>query len=137
MPSGQRANRHAEPPRRTDLRRQDKAGHSFKRCYRLTRATDYGRVFRQPYRLSDALFTLLARPNGLGYARLGLAISKKNIKAAVARNRIKRLIRESFRQHRALLPDVDIIVMAKRGANGQTNQSVTRSLQAHWQSLTD
>jgi len=35
---------------------------------------------------------------------------------AVRRNRVKRLLREFFRRHKALLPKQDLIIMAKKGA---------------------
>jgi ribonuclease P protein component len=40
------------------------------------------------------------KPNGLGYARLGLIVSKKFERHAVKRNRIKRILRETFRRNR-------------------------------------
>ena len=111
--------------------------HSFPKNYRLSKSADYAFVFARPAKLADGTFTVLVRPNEIGHARLGLAISKKNIKTAVARNRIKRLIRESFRRHLSLLRSVDIIVLAKRGADKKNNQTVGRSLQAHWKKLVD
>jgi ribonuclease P protein component len=109
--------------------------HSFPRSRRLSKSADYAFVFARPAKLADAIFTVLVRPNEIGRARLGLAISKKNIKTAVARNRIKRLIRESFRQHLFLLSSVDIIVLAKRGADKKNSQTVRRSLRTHWKRL--
>ena len=58
-----------------------------------------GRVFKQALRSRDPLFTVLCRCNNSDLARLGLAISKKHCRRAVGRNRIKRIVRESFRQH--------------------------------------
>lgn len=40
------------------------------------------------------------KPNGLGYARLGLIVSKKIERHAVKRNWIKRILRETFRRNR-------------------------------------
>ena len=57
---------------------------------------------------------LLVRPNGLNHARLGMVIAKKKVRRSVDRNRLKRAIRESFRLHQKLLPQVDIIFMAKQ-----------------------
>ena len=45
---------------------------------------------------------------------MGLAISKKNISTAVRRNKIKRTIRESFRHHKNILKDVDVVVTNKK-----------------------
>jgi ribonuclease P protein component len=63
---------------------------------------------------SNQYFLLLAKPNGLASSRLGLVIAKKNVRLAVQRNRIKRIVRETFRLHRAQ-PAIDIVVLARRG----------------------
>ena len=58
------------------------------------------------------------RPPGNDTARLGLVIAKKLLKRSVDRNRVKRIVREQFRQCRASLPPYDLIVRlaAKPGA---------------------
>jgi ribonuclease P protein component len=56
---------------------------------------------------------LLAAPNGLDYARLGLIVPKKIISTAVGRNRVKRLIRESFRLNQAELVGLDVVARIK------------------------
>ena len=40
-------------------------------------------------------------------------LSKRHIKSAVERNRWRRVIRESFRQHQAMLKGIDIIVLVR------------------------
>ncbi len=59
-----------------------------------------------------------ARPSvGLGEARLGITITKKTAPNAVARNRVKRVLREVFRKERALFPaGCDVVVVGKAGA---------------------
>ena len=78
---------------------------------------------------------MLARPNNLRQSRLGLAIAKRSVRRAVDRNRIKRLIRESFRYHHKELPSLDIVVMAKYNTAASTNSELFTSLEAHWQRL--
>jgi len=68
-------------------------------------------------------------------ARLGLAISKKNAKRAVDRNRIKRIIRESFRLNLQTLPPIDMVVMAKPVTKNADNQQIFYSLEQHWNKL--
>ncbi|NOU00998.1 MAG: ribonuclease P protein component [Gallionella sp.] len=46
-------------------------------------------------------------------SRLGIIASKKNFSKAVDRNRIKRLIREAFRQHSIKTSGLDLVVLVK------------------------
>ena len=61
-----------------------------------------------------------------------MAISMKATGGAVARNRVKRQVRESFRQFRHMLPAVDLVVMARPGIANRTTAEISQSLQAHW-----
>lgn len=56
---------------------------------------------------------MLAAPNGLDYARLGLIVPKRIIATAVGRNRVKRLLRENFRLRQNALVGLDIIAQLK------------------------
>jgi ribonuclease P protein component len=102
---------------------------------RLNQGDDFRRVFRRGKRSKDRFFTILARPNELGDARLGMAISRRNAGSAVNRNRLKRLTRESFRHHKAVLAGFDIVVMSRRDASHADNQTLFESLDRHWQRL--
>jgi ribonuclease P protein component len=75
----------------------------FKRHNRLLNAAAFGRVFEKANRSRDKWFTVLSRKNGGHEARLGLAISKKHCRKSTSRNTIKRIVRESFRQHQATM----------------------------------
>jgi ribonuclease P protein component len=81
------------------------------------------------------MFTVLCRPNDQQDPRLGLAIAKKHCKLATARNRLKRVVRESFRQHQALLAGLDIVVMNQPAARHAKNQELFASLEQHWRRL--
>jgi ribonuclease P protein component len=81
------------------------------------------------------MLTVLARQNDLEYPRLGLAVARKAAGSAVCRNRLKRLIRESFRRRQDQLPAVDCIVMAKPGAASAENRELAASLEQHWQRI--
>src|SRR5271167_944785 len=78
--------------------------------YRLRRPAEFKRAYAQGRRLGNELFTVNAIPNELGCARLGMSVAARNLKAAVARNRIRRLIRESFRRSRSSLPALDLVI---------------------------
>lgn len=105
---------------------------AFPRAHRLLSAEDYRKVFQQAHKASDRWFTVLARPNGGGSARLGLAVAKKQLKKAVDRNRLKRLIRESFRLHPDELRGLDLVVMVRSNAAQQDNASLSTALGRLW-----
>jgi ribonuclease P protein component len=109
--------------------------HGFPRAARLLKADQFRRVFQRARRVQDRSFTILARSNGGQPARLGLAISRKQLRRAVDRNRIKRLVRESFRQRRTSLQGLDLVVMARRDAASLGNGDLAASLERLWASL--
>ena len=109
----------------------------FEKHNRLLDAAAFGRVFERASRSRDRLFTVLCRPNGQETARLGLAISKKQCRKAVARNRLKRIVRESFRQQQQALAGLDVVVLNQRAAAEADNTTLQVSLRRHWQRLDD
>lgn len=108
----------------------------FTRRIRLVSKADYQQVFAQPGRSADVCFTILTRPNTLGFPRLGLAISRKAAKLAVVRNRVKRVVRESFRQQQQRLGGIDIVVMGRFDLSRRDNPELFDSLERHWTRIT-
>ena len=90
-------------------------------------------MFKKATRGRDKWFTVLCRENKGGVARLGLAISKKHCRAATARNRIKRIVRESFRLNQAALAGLDVVVINQPAARTGNNRQLFDSLHGHWQ----
>lgn len=102
----------------------------FERRQRLTEGAQFERVFANPVRSSDRHFTILGCPNDSGITRLGLVVGKRVDKRAVMRNRIKRTIRESFRQQR--LASYDLIVIAKKPAAETGSADLRHALRRLW-----
>jgi len=75
---------------------------------------------------------VIARPNGLGRARLGLAVGVRAAGNAVNRNRVKRVVREAFRHIHQELPAVDLVVNARPAAGKASNADMTASVTALW-----
>ena len=111
----------------------------FSRQSRLLKPAQFRSVFQQPIRSSDDYFRILARANGLEQHRLGMAVSKKACAKAVGRNRIKRVVRENFR-NRMLRPvtekKLDFVILPTNRAANQSNKVLDESLSIHWQKLT-
>jgi len=89
----------------------------------------------QGRRFSDTYFSMSALPNQESHARLGLAIATKTFGSAVARNRIKRIARESFRLNQHILPPLDITVAARAGARSAAPKVLRASLDELWLTL--
>lgn len=106
---------------------------AFKKTQRLLTKNDYNHVFEQAKKIVTSEFIVLFRENNLGYARLGLALSKKVIAKAHDRNRIKRLLRESFRQNE--LPAVDVVFLARQGVAKQTNANINARMGKTWKKI--
>lgn len=85
----------------------------FRRSQRLRRRRDFQRTVRGRCYVADRRLVVYVAANDLGHTRLGTSVGKRT-GPAVTRNRIKRLIRESFRllQH-DLPPGLDLLVIAK------------------------
>ena len=89
---------------------------------------EYNRIFAAGNRFSGACVTLVAArldsSVGIRLAsrpRLGLALAKKQIKRSHERNRVKRLLRESFRANTQRLAGLEFIAMAKTAAQKTPN----------------
>lgn len=107
----------------------------FQRKQRLNSAAEYNNVFKSSCRSRDSQFVVLARRNGRPFPRLGLAISRKTVKTAVSRNKIKRTIRESFRNHADILSGLDIVVLAQKQVKSDEGGYMSQSLKTHWQRI--
>jgi len=86
----------------------------FKKKSRLLKSIHFQYVFSNPCIQITPQINVLSRFNVLGYPRLGLSISRKNIKKSYKRNTIKRLIRETFRLLQHKLISMDFVVIAKK-----------------------
>lgn len=86
---------------------------------RVRARADFDRIFRDGRRVALPLLALHWR-SADGPARLGLAVSRKVDRRAVVRNRIRRVLRDHFRQLRALLPPGDYVLVARPTAAAAT-----------------
>ena len=86
----------------------------YSKTSRLLKSWEYQMVRKMGCKLSTPHFVLLIYGNSLKTSRLGVTVSRK-VGNAIQRNRIKRLIREFFRQHNKIFLDQkDYSIIAKR-----------------------
>lgn len=126
----------------------------FQKKHKLLTKHDFAQVFARPGKQHHGCFTILYRPNQLGFSRLGLAVAKKALRRAVARNIFKRQVRESFRlimlaqdghqdvkqaklagSESLAMKGLDIVVIAKAAAGQQSKQAIRNALDQQWQLL--
>lgn len=107
---------------------------SFKypRESRLLKPSDFEKVFAKARKVDSSFASFFVHSNSGNVARLGLAVSKRNFPKAVTRNRFRRLVRESFRQHQNSLVGFDIVVSVKRQAAFTNNDGFMKGLTKQW-----
>jgi ribonuclease P protein component len=96
---------------------------------RLQRRREFLLVQQQGRRLYSGEVIVLAFESGGTRPRIGITVSSK-IANAVARNRVKRWVREAFRALSAELPPVDLVVVARKGAPEMGLDGARRALAA-------
>jgi len=67
-------------------------------------------ALRESGRVRGRWFVLSARANALPYSRLAVRVAKKVLRSAVARNRVRRCVKEVFRQQRAAFVPADFLI---------------------------
>ena len=82
--------------------------------------------------MGNGFFGVTARLNDEEHPRLGLAVASKLAGGSVERNRIRRVVRESFRLHQHELPAADIVVSARPRSRGASNSELRASIEALW-----
>ena len=108
----------------------------FPRHVRLLNTGDYQSVFNgTTYKIFAGEFLLFAIKRDDNQNRLGLIVAKKTDKRAVGRNRIKRLVRDSFRHHKLPLAGLDIVFLARQGIKELDNSTLYKRLDKAWDQL--
>ncbi|CAL4317559.1 ribonuclease P protein component [Buchnera aphidicola] len=104
---------------------------SFKKKFRLLNKNQYKNVFRNSYVVRFQEILIFGHKNDRKYSRLGISISKKNIKKSYKRNYLKRIIREFFRMNKEKFFRMDFVVCIKKQFS-QTNKIFLKKLEFLW-----
>ena len=107
------------------------------RASRLIRPADFKLTFKDGRRVHQPPISLVYRVNGLAHPRIGLAIGKRQAKLAVERNRVKRQLREDFRQRFEELPALDCVVYLNAGSVSHNNLALRTAIDRIWQKVKD
>ena len=107
-------------------------GAAFGKNRRLLKSSDYTEVFdNNSVRVAHPNLLILSEPNGTETSRLGLVIGKKNVPTAVARNKIKRVVRETFRLTE-LPVAVDLVFLARKDLGKLSSTELATLIQQSW-----
>ena len=104
---------------------------------RLRRKSDFDAAYARGRRLGNGFFGLTVYSNDKGRPRLGLAVAVRTAGGGVERNRIRRIIRESFRLHQHELPSVDLVVSARSRIRDAQRPELHASLVSLWKKVSE
>lgn len=107
----------------------------FRPFERLKTSIDFKQVFDQPKKTVGKNLLILWKPGHGSCARMGVIAGKRVSKLAVSRNRIRRIIRDSFRLTKDQLGLLDIIVIAKQSCAELSNTELRHETDILWKKL--
>jgi ribonuclease P protein component len=93
---------------------RDARKHGLSRRHRFAERGAYGPLLKAGRKLRGRLAVLHVGRSRSGHSRLGIALTRKMIPRAVDRNRVRRLVRETFRRHVAKQLSMDCVVTLRQ-----------------------
>jgi len=107
----------------------------YSRRYRFTAQGSFGSVLRGSRKVRGRFATIHVAPAPAGVSRLGIALTRKLAPRSVDRNRVKRLVRETFRRHVLKLAGLDCVVMLRERFDDANIATVLAEIRTHFDQL--
>ncbi|MGI6668245.1 MAG: ribonuclease P protein component [Acetivibrionales bacterium] len=100
----------------------------MKKTVTIKKNHEFARIYKKGKFFAGRYLVIYVLKNRLGVNRLGITVNKKAGKS-VRRNRIKRLIRESYRLYEEFIPEsYDIIFFARNTEAEYTYKEITKEM---------
>ena len=100
----------------------------FSSDWRIRTTAVFQYVYSKRQRLSGRYYLLYYLDNNIGHSRLGVVASKRSVKKAVIRNRVRRMVKEVFRRKKNRLPSFDLIFIAKARASEANSRELYKCI---------
>lgn len=105
----------------------------FTRQVRLLNSKEFSRVFdNTTLKAANSHLLVLASENDKTHPRLGFVLAKKQVKLAVDRNLVKRVIRESFRHNQHQMANNDFVILARPGLADLDSKELREMIDGLW-----
>ena len=102
----------------------------------LTEKLNFDRVFSSSTVSEDRFFTVFYVLNQTSRNRIGVSTAKRTVNKATKRNKLKRLIKNSFLSGLNCEKGFDVVVRAKHQASRVADDKILKeSLASHWQNI--
>lgn len=101
----------------------------FPRENRIKTWPEFKQVLRKGRRYRHPFFMCYYRPNTLNIGRLGVIISKRNVRLATHRNQVRRLLRETYRTSTAKQKGMDAVIVIQHGVNKADKRQLKQCLE--------
>lgn len=108
---------------------------AFSRQQRLSNPKEFKAVFQANKKRFLPYLAVFSKLNENGYARIGLVVSKRNVRKAHQRNLVRRIIRESFRFNQILLPNLDIVIVVYQAYALLSKKEMRRVMDEYWKKI--
>jgi ribonuclease P protein component len=107
----------------------------YSRRFRFRAQGSFGPVLRGSRKIRGRFFAIHVVPARSEISRLGIALTRKLVPRSVDRNRVKRLVRETFRRHLVKLAGFDCVVMLRERFDGASAPLLLAEVHTHFDQL--